>query len=264
MTAVTPPAATDADVRLSQRYARLEAYEQRTSLAMVVLALVYLGVFTIQVLVVSLSAAQENVLLWLSNGIWLVFVVDLVIRVTLAPRRVDYIVHHPIDVIAVVIPAFRALRVLRVITAGQWLVQRGARLAVGRTALAVCIAVVFLALLGSLSVLSAERGVAGANITSFGEALWWSAETISTVGYGDRYPISFEGRIVAVGMMVIGISLLGVISAGLATTLLTRLRGDQETEIKLVLRKLDSLEQQVADLHARLDETRPSRAQDPA
>ena len=105
MTAVTPPAATDADVRLSQRYARLEAYEQRTSLAMVVLALVYLGVFTIQVLVVSLSAAQEDVLLWLSNGIWLVFVVDLVIRVTLAPRRVDYIVHHPIDVIAVVITA---------------------------------------------------------------------------------------------------------------------------------------------------------------
>lgn len=247
---------------LTRRNDRLEAYEQRTSFAMVVLALVYLGIFTIQVLVVDLTAVQQDVLMWLSNGIWLVFVVDLAIRVGLAPRKVDYLVHHPIDVIAVVIPAFRALRVLRVITAGQWLVQRGARLAVGRTALAVCVAVVFLALLGSLSVLSAERGVTGANITDFGDALWWSAETISTVGYGDRFPVSFEGRIVAVGMMILGVSLLGVISAGLATTLLTRLRGEQESEIQAVLRKLESLERQVEDLHTALDRRSDSPAAD--
>lgn len=242
-----------ADLRLAARNARLDAYEQRTSFAMVVLALVYLGVFSIQVLVTSLSPAQATALSVLGNVIWAVFVVDLIIRVVLAPRRVDYLVHHPIDVVAVIIPAFRALRVLRVITAGQWLVQRGARLAVGRTALAIVVAVTFLALLGALSVLSAERGAPGANINGFGEALWWAAETISTVGYGDAYPVTFEGRIVAVGMMVIGVSLLGIVSATLASTMLARLRGDQETEMQAILRKLDSLERQLADLHTTAD-----------
>lgn len=247
------------DAEVVRKADRLETYEQRTSFAMVVLALTYLGIFSVQVLATSLSADQQGLLVVLSNAIWLVFVVDLVVRVVLAPRRIDYLLRHPIDVIAVVIPAFRALRVLRVITAGQWLVQRGARLAVGRTALAVCVAVVFLALLGSLSVLSAERGAPGSNIGNFGDALWWAAETISTVGYGDTYPVTFEGRIVAVGMMVLGVSLLGIVSAGLATTLLTRLRGDSESETQSILRKLDSLEQQIAALHARLDEPQADR-----
>ncbi len=257
-----PPTDEERTAVLAQREARVEAYEQRTSFAMVVLALVYLGIFTIQVLATGLSQTQQSLLNIVSNGIWLSFVIDLVIRVVLAPRRIDYLVHHPIDVIAVVIPAFRALRVLRVITAGQWLVQRGARLAVGRAAMAICVAVVFLALLGALSVLSAERGAPGSNINSFGEALWWAAETISTVGYGDAYPVTFEGRIVAVGLMVLGISLLGIVSAGLASSLLTRLRGEQDSEIRLVLRKLDALEKQLADLHTRLGDNGTTPATD--
>jgi len=56
-----------------------------------------------------------------------------------------------------------------------------------------------------------------ASITTFGDSLWWTVTTISTVGYGDRYPVTVEGRIVAAVLMVAGIALLGVVTASIAS-----------------------------------------------
>ncbi len=75
----------------------------------------------------------------------------------------------------------------------------------------------------ALAVLDAERDSPDANITSFGDALWWAATTVSTVGYGDRYPTTTAGRFVAAGLMVAGIALLGVVTAALASWFVTRL-----------------------------------------
>ena len=230
------------------KIARLEAYEDRTSVLMVVLAVVYLAVFAVQVLATSLPPAAEITLFWLGNLIWVTFVADLVTRTYLAPRKLTYLAKHPIDVLAVLVPAFRVLRVLRVITAGQWLIRRGSRLAVGREALAIVVAVTFLAFMGALAIFDVERGDPGANITTFGDALWWAAVTMSTVGYGDVFPVTFTGRLVAVCMMVVGIGLLGVVTASFASGLLNKLRGDEETEFARVMKKLDSLEAQVATL----------------
>ena len=64
--------------------------------------------------------------------------------------------------------------------------------------------------------LDAERSAPDASITTFGEAVWWTITTISTVGYGDRYPVTVEGRLVAATLMVAGIALLGVVTASIA------------------------------------------------
>ena len=50
----------------------------------------------------------------------------------------------------------------------------------------------------SIAVLDAEQNPPGANITTFGDALWWACETVTTVGYGDRYPVTPDGRAIAV------------------------------------------------------------------
>ena len=63
----------------------------------------------------------------------------------------------------------------------------------------------------------AERHVAGSNIHSFGTSLWWAIVTVTTVGYGDHFPISETGRIVAVVMMMIGIGLIGTLTATVAS-----------------------------------------------
>jgi len=198
------------------------------------------------------------------NVIWVVFIADLTLRTVLAPKHIAYLVHHPLDVIAVAVPAFRVLRVLRVLTAGQWLISRGSRLRFGRTATAVVFAVAFLTYLSSLAVLNAERGARGADIESFSDAVWWSLVTMATVGYGDYVPVTTNGRIVAVGLMVVGISLLGLVGASVASAVVTRISGraqEGQTEVK---EDLEALRTEIAALRqALLDagitgSTRPS------
>ena len=243
---------------------RLDAYERRTALAMVLLAVGYLILYSFYVLDEGLTSEGLDRLDTAMNAIWVVFIADLTLRTVLSPKHIAYLVHHPLDVIAVAVPAFRVLRVLRVLTAGQWLISRGSRLRIGRTATAVVVAVAFLTYLSSLAVLNAERGAKGADIESFGDAVWWSLVTMATVGYGDYVPVTTNGRIVAVGLMVVGISLLGLVGASVASAVVTRISGraqEGQTEVK---EDLEALRTDIAALRqALLDagitgSTRPS------
>lgn len=234
----------------AQAEQRLSDYESKTSLLMVVLALAYLGLFAAQVLWLSLPAGAAYALTIAGNLIWVSFALDLIIRTYLAPNRIKFLIRNPIDVIAVVLPVFRNLRVLRVLTAGQWLISRGANLAVGRALAAVVAAGAFMWVLGSLAVLDAERGAPGSNITTFGDALWWAATTMSTVGYGDEYPITTNGRLVAVGMMVVGVSMLGLVSATLAAGFMARIQGVEKQDTDKVLDVLARIEAHLSEAPA--------------
>lgn len=228
---------------------RLAAYEDRTSWAMVILAVVYLVVYAMQVL---WDPHGTTGLEALAGAIWVAFIIDLSVRVWLAPRRLTYLLRHPIDVLAVIVPAFRLLRVLRVLTAGQWLIRSGSKVAVGRTAGAIGLTVMFLSLVGSLAMLDAERNAPGGTIHTFGDAIWWSYATMTTVGYGDTYPVTSAGRAIALVMMLLGISLLGVVSATMASSFQARIRGEQEDDTTVILRKLDALETALVDVRAEL------------
>jgi voltage-gated potassium channel len=83
-----------------------------------------------------------------------------------------------------------------------------------------------------VAVLDAERDAPDATITTFPDAVWWTLTTISTVGYGDRYPVTVEGRVVAAALMVAGIALLGVVTASIASWFVDNLRraGEQVAE----------------------------------
>lgn len=241
--------------------ARLNAYEDRTSWLMVVLAFVYLITYTLQVLRIPAGSGWLTGYEVLARAIWGVFIVDLLIRTSLSPRRWSYLAHHPLDVLAVIVPAFRILRVLRILTAGQWLIRRGSRIAVARTATAIGLTVAFLSFVGSLAMLDAERDAPGGTIHTLGDAIWWSFATMTTVGYGDTYPVTLTGRVIALIMMLIGISLLGVVSATMASTFVARIRGEQEDETTVMVRRMESMETTLAQLRAEIAQlTRESGA----
>ncbi|MCX4821183.1 potassium channel family protein [Streptomyces sp. NBC_01142] len=85
-----------------------------------------------------------------------------------------------------------------------------------RAALWVSLATAAILVAGSALVVPAEENAPGANITSFPKAVWWSVETATTVGYGDLYPVSAWGRVIASVVMLAGITTFGMITAAIA------------------------------------------------
>jgi voltage-gated potassium channel Kch len=118
---------------------------------------------------------------------------------------------------------------------------------------------------GSLAVLGAEQYADGANITNASSALWWAFVTITTVGYGDRFPVTNVGRLVGVFVMIAGVGLFGTLSGFLANTFLAPPKKKQEpapeaaandpkARLAEVRRMLEDQEKATADLKAKLDE----------
>ena len=96
---------------------------------------------------------------------------------------------------------------------------------------------------------------AGGTITDFGQALWWAVTTVTTVGYGDTYPVTPEGRGVAVFVMLLGIGLFGTLTASVATYFANSARQDSQATIDDVLAEIKRLEARLDDFAA--TESRP-------
>ena len=100
----------------------------------------------------------------------------------------------------------------------------------------------------SLAMLQAERNAPGATIRTFGDALWWSITTVTTVGYGDVVPVTATGRMVAVALMIGGVSLLGVVTATLASWIIQRVSEEDATKQAVTVAHIEELREEIRRL----------------
>jgi voltage-gated potassium channel len=163
---------------------------------------------------------------------WVVFVIDYVVRLSLASPRWPWFKRHLFDLVVVVLPAMRPLRLLKALTVVKSLHRTAGAALRSNIALYAAGAAAILIWIAALAVLDAERGAPGANIENFGDATWWAFVTITTVGYGDFYPVTAGGRIVAVLLMCGGVAVVGVVTATLASWVIesAAARGNDEEE----------------------------------
>ncbi len=183
---------------------------------------------------------------------WLVFVADYVIRLRLSRDRRRFVVTHLPDLAVVLLPLLRPLRLLRLVSLLAVLNRHAGSSLRGRVALYVAGSFVLVLFVSALAVLDAERGQPGAVISSLADALWWSATTVTTVGYGDLYPVTGEGRIVAVGLMISGIALVGIVTASLASWLIERIAEVEEESQSATRHDVHRLQDEIASLRADL------------
>jgi voltage-gated potassium channel len=207
---------------------RIAAWNRRVDWPLTALAVLFLVGYAWQVLDTSLSPAARTALDVALTGIWVMFGLDYLVRIALARRKMRFVATHVIDLVVLLLPMLRQLRALRVVTAITVLNRQLRPDFRGRVVVYVVSTVALVGFVASLAVLDAERGVPEASITTFGDAVWWTLTTISTVGYGDRYPVTFEGRVVAAALMVAGIALLGVVTASIASWFVENLRRASE------------------------------------
>ena len=220
---------------------------------LVVLAVLWLPVLVVP-LIAKLSTPVEDALTTIDYIVWAAFVVEYLVKLYLAPSRRHFVRMHVLDLIVIAVPflrplrATRLLRLLRLVRVGVVLaevVRRARAILTHRGLHYVLLTVVILVLVGAGMVLGFEHNASGSNIHDYGDALWWSVVTVTTVGYGDRFPITAGGRGVAVVLMLVGIGLVGVLTATVASYFVEQRDESRDADFN---RRLDRIEQMIEEL----------------
>jgi voltage-gated potassium channel len=239
------------------RGAAFERFSRAVDGPMMILALAMIPLIVVP-LIMDLSPGMDHALMAIDYLIWAAFTIEYVVKLCLAPDRWRFVKANIPDLVIVVVPMLRPLRILR----GARLLRllRLARLVafaieglhevrdvLRRRGLSwVLLIALALNLIAAALVLSFERDMPGSNIHSFPDALWWAVTTITTVGYGDRFPVSPAGRGVAVVLMVSGIALFGIITASIAAYFVEQKteheQGDLASRMDLILERLEAIE----------------------
>jgi voltage-gated potassium channel len=185
--------------------------------ALTIFALLFLIVFSIPAFVLDLSDDSLRSIELIQWICWIAFALDLLIGLLTSNSKKEYLLKHPLELLSVLLPFLRPLRLMRVISFGGLALQK---IAMGKQfaiTVKVAITAVFISYIAAVQITISERSVEGSNIKNFSDGLWWAVTTVTTVGYGDRFPTTTEGRILAVMLMLVGISLVGVITASVAS-----------------------------------------------
>ena len=180
------------------------------------LAVAFLFAFSYPAFNETISDSTNHYLGLIQWVCWFAFALDLIYGIWKADSKKEYLKRHPLELASVLLPFLRPLRLMRVISFGSLALQK---VAIGRQfaiTVKVAVSAVFISYIAAIQITISERTVEGSNIKTFSDGLWWAVTTVTTVGYGDRYPTTTEGRLLAVLLMITGISLVGVITASVA------------------------------------------------
>ena len=211
-------------------------------------------------LVLNLPSGVEASFVALDWFIWAAFAFEYFVRLALTDRRWRFVRREWPDLLIIVLPFLRPLRIvrsaraLRLLRLGRLVSvlsktgQQGRRILV-RHHLHYAVLVTIIVVFGAAALILAVEDGGGGTIDSFGDALWWAVTTITSVGYGDTFPVTPAGRGVAAFVMIAGLALLGVLTANVAAYFIER---DQEADpvaeqLSEILRRLERIERRMGD-----------------
>ena len=191
-----------------------------------------LSIANLMLMYVVQDSALDTVLTVMNAIFSVIFLADFLYRIVTAPSAGAYFFKHFgwADLLASVpVAQFKVLRIFRLIrvyrllrevgsgTVGRALIKDRA----GSSLYILLIMGIFVLEFGSLAVLGVEQNAPGANITSASDSLWYTIVTISTVGYGDQYPVTDAGRMIGTGIIIVGVGIFGTFTGYLANFFLS-------------------------------------------
>ncbi|MFJ9541548.1 potassium channel family protein [Streptomyces sp. NPDC101225] len=209
---------------------RRARWDEHMDMPLAVASMVFLAVYAIRVLAPRLPEIWRTLDLAVLLAAWALFAVDYAVRWWLSGQGLRFVRTHLLDTVVLVLPLLRPLRVVRVYETVQR--RHGKpRLALHARVMAYAgLSTLLLGFTGALAVFQQERGAPGATMRTFGDAVWWTCSTLATVGYGDVVPVTPMGRLIAVGMMAMGLALLGAVTGTFASWLLQTFSREDDDE----------------------------------
>ena len=209
----------------------------------------------------------RGVLFWANNVLTIILLADVLIRwrqVKSAKRYfldaygwLDLLGSFPFFSLARIPNVVRTIRALRKI--GSKHILRAFIGNRGESAvLTITLAIILLFEFASIFILWAERPASDANIVTANDAMWWVLVTVATVGYGDKYPVTGNGRFIATFVIIAGVGLFGILSGFMAQLFLGKsddADSMEDTSVSLddVMAEIKQLRQEHADSSSRLD-----------
>ena len=217
-----------------------------------VLGVIFLAGYAWPIINPNLSPALHSLCNWTLFVIWVFFAFDYFARLSIADNKRLFVRKNLLDLAAVALPFLPLLRAIRALAAVTVLSRRNR----GSRSQQVTTSVVTLAFatwfVAGLAVTEAERHVDGSNIQGVGDGWWWAITTMATVGYGDTYPVSTQGRIVGTALMIMGVALLGTITASIASNFNSTDAEDSSNETTSAS-EVDDLKKRIAELESKLE-----------
>ncbi|USA04028.1 potassium channel family protein [Streptomyces lydicamycinicus] len=211
------------------RDARLQEWERRAQPYLFIASILFLTSYTVRVLIPGLSPGWYIFWETLTIVSWGVFVAEYLARLALSRDRWHFVRTRWLDLIVTVLPLLRPLRMIDLHERMQ-LRRAAPGLALEARVMTYSgLAALLLGYAASLAVYHDERSAPHANIRTFGDAVWWAASTLTTTGYGDATPVTARGRVIAVGLMFVGVALVGAVVGSFSAYLMRRFRQEGET-----------------------------------
>jgi voltage-gated potassium channel len=253
----------------TEREGLLETLEEMLETPMIVLSFVWLVL-----VIVDLVWGLRPLLAALMNVIWALFILEFAFRFLIAPRKGAYLRRNWLTAVSLALPAlrvFRIVRALRVVRAGARATRlvgifgslnrgmRALRASLGRHGFAYVISLtVLVTLIGAAGMYALERdGAGGPAMSSYGEAVWWTAMIMTTLG-SDYWPQSGEGRMLTFALALYAFAIFGYVTAALASYLVGRDAEDPTAEVAGA-EAVAALREEIAALRAELRDERGKR-----
>ena len=194
------------------------------------------------------SGGVKNIFNELQISLWSLYTIEYLVRVFLSNERWRFIKKHPIDILIIIIPFYQFLRVIRIFALTAYFLRKARNLFIKRNMLFLLTMAPLMVTVSGVLMYGAESKAKGTNIRNIWDSLWWAVTTMSTVGYGDKYPVTNAGKIIATIAIIIGVSLLGMLTAEIAVIFI----GSREQEVirdkknfDMVMNKLASMEEEI-------------------
>ncbi len=234
-------------MKLTLRKKLLEKVENTTETPMLILSVVYVVVALLPDIAVLSPDDLEFLdgLLWI---VWGIFATELLVKIFVSPKPLQYMMQNWPDVLIVAMPFLRPLRFLRILLVLPKAWRQTKSVLRQKTFSFIGLTSLSTVLLSAAFVYRGEKGTPNP-INSYADALWWAMSTITTVGYGDMYPVTGFGRGVAVFLMLTGITLFGLLTASVASFFVEDDTAKQDhLSLNLLLEKNQQLETQLNQL----------------
>jgi voltage-gated potassium channel len=231
-------------------------------LFVLVLSLYSLGALSAELLL-PLDAETRELLQWIDDVVCAVFLFDFVVHWLLAPSKKKFWRMGWLDLLSSIPQiswlrwgrAFRVFRILRALRSVSAVYEHFSADRAKGTFVMVGLMSIIAVLFATIAVFELERSSPGANIHSPGDALWWSFATITTIGYGDHFPVTVGGRIVAVVLVVFGLSFFGTFTAYVASFFLEKAQLKEESDLHRLIKEVRHLREKIEHLETGLAAT---------